>query len=235
MNPDGSNNVAPGGRLREVWDVAWSPDGSRIAFINDFGNPQVQEELYVMNANGSGVERVGVDTSINLDWGVAAAGPPPPVLGETATVREVKGKVFVGHPVDRCPRGAEGGRLRAARGGARHPDRLVPRHAEGHGRADDGAQQGGQDPVGPVQRRPVPGAPVAQAQREGPDGAAAEGLGRRLQELRQATAARRARCRAARSGACARRRRAATAPAAATPRRPCAAPPGRSRTAATAR
>ena len=55
VNPDGSNNVALAGGFREAWDVAWSPDGSRIAFINDFGNPQVQEELYVMNANGSGV------------------------------------------------------------------------------------------------------------------------------------------------------------------------------------
>ena len=98
VNPDGSNNIALASGLREAWDVAWSPDGSRIAFINDFGNPQVQEELYVMNANGSGVGRVGVDTSVNLDWGVAAAGPPPPVLGETATVREVRGRVRIGLP-----------------------------------------------------------------------------------------------------------------------------------------
>jgi Tol biopolymer transport system component len=98
VNPDGSNNVVLAGGFREVWDVAWSPDGSRIAFVNDFGNPQVQEELYVMNANGSGVQRVGVDTSTNLDWGVAAQGPPPPVLGETATVREVSGRVRIGLP-----------------------------------------------------------------------------------------------------------------------------------------
>ena len=98
VNPDGSNNVVLAGGFPEVWDTAWSPDGSRIAFVNDGGNPQVQEELYVMNADGTGVAAVDVDTSTNLDWGVAAAGPPPPVLGETANVREVKGKVFVGIP-----------------------------------------------------------------------------------------------------------------------------------------
>jgi hypothetical protein len=98
VNPDGSNNVPLASGFAEVWDVAWSPDGSRIAFINDGGNPQVQEELYVMNANGSGVRAIGVDTSTNLDWGVAASGPPPPVLGETATVREVKGRVRIGLP-----------------------------------------------------------------------------------------------------------------------------------------
>jgi Tol biopolymer transport system component len=97
VNPDGSNNIALASGLREAWDVAWSPDGSRIAFVHDAGT-QFQEELYVMNANGSGVGPVGVDTSTNLDWGVAASGPPPPVLGETATVREVKGRVRIGLP-----------------------------------------------------------------------------------------------------------------------------------------
>jgi Tol biopolymer transport system component len=98
VNPDGSNNVLLAGGFREAWDVAWSPNGSRIAFINDTGNINIQEELYVMNANGTGARAIGVDTSINLDWGVAASGPPPPVLGETATVREVKGKVRIGLP-----------------------------------------------------------------------------------------------------------------------------------------
>ena len=98
VNPDGSNNVVLAGGFSEVWDTAWSPDGARIAFINDSGNPSIQEELYVMNANGTGAAPIGVDTSINLDWGVAAQGPPPPVLGETANIREVKGKVFVGIP-----------------------------------------------------------------------------------------------------------------------------------------
>ena len=183
VNPDGSNNIALASGLREAWDVAWSPDGSRIAFINDFGNPQVQEELYVMNANGSGVGRVGVDTSINLDWGVAAAGPPPPVLGETATVREVSGQGADRAPADRRPRGPEGSRLRPARGGARHPGRLVRGHDEGHGRADHRPEPGGQAPVGPVQRRPVPGAPVPRPPRKGADRAEPEGLGRGVPQL----------------------------------------------------
>ena len=72
----------------------------------------------MVNANGTGAGPIGVDTSVNLDWGVFAAGPPPPVLGETANMREVKGKVLVGIPSTRRPRGPEGGRLRAARGGA---------------------------------------------------------------------------------------------------------------------
>ncbi|MGH2837549.1 MAG: TolB family protein, partial [Thermoleophilaceae bacterium] len=96
--PDGSNNTAIASGFSEVWDLAWSPDGTQIAFINDGGNPQVQEELYLVTAAGSGAAPVGVDTSTNLDWGVAAQGPPPPIVGETATVREVKGRVFVGIP-----------------------------------------------------------------------------------------------------------------------------------------
>ena len=106
VNADGSNEVVLASGLREVWDVAWSPDGTRIAFINDPGtNPAVQEELYMMNADGTGVAPVGVDTSINLDWGVPSpAGPPPPpptpepTLGETATARTVSGTVLVGIP-----------------------------------------------------------------------------------------------------------------------------------------
>jgi hypothetical protein len=99
VNADGSGERTVLSGRREVWDLAWSPNGRRIAFIEDPGtNIQVQEELYMMDADGSGARALGVDTSISLDWGVAAAGPPPPVLGETATVREVKGKVLVGIP-----------------------------------------------------------------------------------------------------------------------------------------
>ena len=95
--PSGAGDALIVGGFSEVWDVAWSPDGTRIAFINDRGT-QVQEELYVVNANGTGASPIGVDTMVSLDWGVFAAGPPPPVLGETANIREVKGKVFVGIP-----------------------------------------------------------------------------------------------------------------------------------------
>ena len=104
VNADGSNEVVLASNLREVWDVAWSPDGTRIAFINDPAtNPQVQEELYMMNADGTGVAPVGVDTSIDLDWGVPSppSSPPPtpePTLGETAVARTVSGTVLVGIP-----------------------------------------------------------------------------------------------------------------------------------------
>ena len=106
------------------------------------------------------------------------------------------------------------------------PVRSILDTRERHGRAARGAQPRGQDPVGPVLGGRLPGAPVAQAEGEGADRAAAEGIGRRLQELPEATAARAPPSRAAPSGACARRRRAATAPAAGTRRPPCAAPPG---------
>ena len=97
--PSGAGDTLIAGGFSEVWDLAWSPDGTQIGFINDPGtNPQVQEELYMVNADGTGATPIGVDTSINLDWGVAAAGPPPPILGETATVREVKGSVRIGIP-----------------------------------------------------------------------------------------------------------------------------------------
>ena len=99
VNADGSGETTILSGRREVWDLAWSPNGQRIAFIEDDGTDiTIQEELFMMNADGSGVRRLGVDTNISIDWGIRAAGPSPPVIGETATVREVKGKVFVGIP-----------------------------------------------------------------------------------------------------------------------------------------
>jgi hypothetical protein len=99
VNPAGGNDVQLAGGLREVWDVAWSPDGRRIAFVNDPGtNIAVQEELFVMNSDGSGAAPVGVDTDINLDWGVLSTLPPPPVLAKSVNVAPASGKVFVSVP-----------------------------------------------------------------------------------------------------------------------------------------
>ncbi|MGH2837548.1 MAG: TolB family protein [Thermoleophilaceae bacterium] len=99
INPDGTGDTTILSGRREVWDLAWSPNGQRIAFIEDPGTDiSVQEELFMMNADGSGARALGVDTNISLDWAVPAAAPPPPVIGDTANVREVKGKVFVGIP-----------------------------------------------------------------------------------------------------------------------------------------
>lgn len=45
-----------------VWDInpAWSPDGSRIAFIR-FYSSQSREEIWVMNADGSNPQYIGVE------------------------------------------------------------------------------------------------------------------------------------------------------------------------------
>ena len=154
--------------------------------------------------------------------------PERPTIGRTVTVDVVKGEVFVRLPAGSvgAGRARQGGGLRAADRGAIDPGPLDPRHAQGHGAAARGAQPRGQDPVGPVLGRRVPGAPVAQAEGEGPDRAAAEGIGRRLQELRRsnrsasAAQSRRAvrRLRAKAKGRYRTRGR--------TPRPPCAAPPG---------
>jgi dipeptidyl aminopeptidase/acylaminoacyl peptidase len=92
---DGSGNRELVPRLREVWELSWSPDGTRIAFINDPGdNPTLQEELFVMNADGSGQMRPGVDTETTLDWGIAAP-VPPPVAGVSVNIAPVSGVVRV--------------------------------------------------------------------------------------------------------------------------------------------
>jgi dipeptidyl aminopeptidase/acylaminoacyl peptidase len=86
--------------LGEVWELSWSPDGQRIAFANDVSGP-LQEELFIVNADGSALTRTGVDVETTLDWGRAPAAPPPPppvnppVSGVNVNVTPVSGIVRV--------------------------------------------------------------------------------------------------------------------------------------------
>jgi Tol biopolymer transport system component len=93
IQADGTGNRQLVGGFREVWEIAWSPDGRRIAFVNDPAGT-FQEELYVMNADGSGVTRLNVDTETTLDWGRQGAAPPP-VAGVSVNVAPVSGAVRV--------------------------------------------------------------------------------------------------------------------------------------------
>jgi hypothetical protein len=88
----GAPRIVIGG-LREAWEVSWSPDGTQIAYVQDQAGP-LQEELYVVNADGSNVRRLNVDTETTLDWGKQGA-VPPPVVGVSVNVAPVSGVVRV--------------------------------------------------------------------------------------------------------------------------------------------
>ena len=110
---------------------------------------------------------------------------PPPELGETANVGPVKGDVLIGIR-DNAARAAQKGiRFVPLTEAAPDPDRIVPRHPRRHRCAQDGAQRRRRRAARQVRRRPVPGAPVAQAERERADGAAPQRLGRRVQAMRR--------------------------------------------------
>jgi hypothetical protein len=94
--PNGSGSTTLVGNLGEVWEVSWSPDGTKIAFANDIAGP-LQEELFIVNADGTNLVRTSIDVETTLDWGVAAAAAavPPPVTGVNVNVTPVSGTVLV--------------------------------------------------------------------------------------------------------------------------------------------
>ena len=97
--PDSTGTTTLVGNLGEVWELSYSPDGQKLAFANDARGP-LQEELFVVNADGSGLTRPGADLDTTLDWGRAAAPPAvaPPVAGVSVNVKPVSGIVGVRLP-----------------------------------------------------------------------------------------------------------------------------------------
>ena len=67
MNPDGRDPVNLTNNPAEDWHPAWSPDGSKIAFVSHRENEQEDGQfIYVMNADGSGVRQL--TTENGSDW-----------------------------------------------------------------------------------------------------------------------------------------------------------------------
>lgn len=99
--PDGTGSTTIVPNLGEIWEIAWSPDGQTIAFSDDAGGP-LQEELFVVDADGTNLVRTGIDIETTLDWGVPSAAPPPPpppavpppVVGVSVDVEPVSGVVL---------------------------------------------------------------------------------------------------------------------------------------------
>jgi Tol biopolymer transport system component len=68
VQPDGGGLGVLVPLTGEVWEVSWSPEGKRIAFVGDVVGP-LQEELWVANADGTGVKRLNVDSDTSVSWG----------------------------------------------------------------------------------------------------------------------------------------------------------------------
>ena len=109
----------------------------------------------------------------------------PPRLGRTVSVDVVEGEVFISLPAGSARASQKGSGFVPLTEARTDPGALDTRHAAGNRPAPLGPQPGRRDPVGPVHGRCLPGAPVAQAEREGPDRAGLKGSTCRLQALRR--------------------------------------------------
>lgn len=68
---DNRTIIRPNCNACELWDVAWSPDGAQIGFIEDTPGDAFQERLWTMNADGSNQVPIVDDIGTTFDWGVA--------------------------------------------------------------------------------------------------------------------------------------------------------------------
>lgn len=72
VNPDGSGRRRLTTGLHVFPSVSWSPDGSRLAFVQGTGGEGSATNIFVMNADGSGLREItratGVEQNIEPAW-----------------------------------------------------------------------------------------------------------------------------------------------------------------------
>jgi hypothetical protein len=81
MNADGSNVKVLLDNTANDTRPAWSPDGTKIAFNSDMDAPGVNNEIYVMNADGTGTPTRITNNPANdvaPAWQPLPPGTPPP-------------------------------------------------------------------------------------------------------------------------------------------------------------
>lgn len=71
MNDDGSRTHRVTNNLLRAFDPRWSPDGKQIAFVRKLGQKHPQNDLFVMNVDGSNVRQLThhpADDGYDLTW-----------------------------------------------------------------------------------------------------------------------------------------------------------------------